>query len=77
MKSASILRFIIISLVLLQTTSNLSFSQNRFGFLAGVGMSKEGNSIFSTSFKPAFELDGSYNIDFKDYLDFRIILVLS
>ena len=74
MKSSAIVRFIIISMVLLQTTSNLTFSQNRFGLLAGVGMSKEGNSIFSTSFKPAFELDGSYNIDFKNYLDFRIIL---
>lgn len=74
MKSIAALRSIIISLILIHTTSNITFSQNRFGLLAGAGLSKEGNSLFSTSFKPAFELDGSYNIDFKNYLDFRIIL---
>ncbi len=74
MKSTAIVRCVIISMVLILTISDLTFSQNRFGLLAGVGMSKEGNSIFSTSFKPAFELVGIYNIDYKDYLDFRIIL---
>jgi hypothetical protein len=74
MKPAAVLRFIAISIVLLQTTSNLSFSQNQFGLFAGAGMSKEGNSLFSTSYKPAFELGCSYNINYKDYLDFRIIV---
>lgn len=73
MKSIVALRFAII-LLFLQIITNISYSQNRFGLLAGAGISKEGNSIFSTSFKPAFELDGSYNIEFKNYLDFRFIL---
>ena len=74
MKPTAALRFIFISLFFLLVISNVSYSQNRFGILAGAGISKEGNSLFSTSFKSAFELDGSYNIDFKNYLDFRIIL---
>lgn len=74
MKLLNSLRLISTLLLLLLLLSNSSFSQNRFGLLAGVGMSKEGNSAFSTYFKPAFELDGCYNIDYKDYLDFRIIL---
>jgi hypothetical protein len=74
MKSAALLRFMIISLICLLISSNITYSQNRFGLLAGAGMSKEGNSIFSTSFKPAFEIDGIYNIDFKNYLDLRMVL---
>jgi len=50
-----------------------SFSQNNFGIAVGGGISKEGNSLITTLFKSAWEIDLFYKIDFNNYLDIRII----
>lgn len=53
--------------------SNQPEAQAQFGLYLGGGASKEGNSMFSTQYKPAFEADAVYNIDLKKYLDLRIL----
>ena len=49
-----------------------NFAQNRFGIMAGAGISRESINLVYTSGKIGYEVIASYNILWKDDLNFRI-----
>jgi hypothetical protein len=73
MKSDIFLIKLLIVVAIFLSIPNLLNSQNRFGIYAGIGMCKEGNSLFGTGFRPGVDLNATYNITYSKHLDFRLM----